>query len=77
MKPHPSVFAAALDAVGVDDPATAVYVGDRLHDDVFGAQQAGLRGVWRRSSSVPGWDVEPDAVVDSLTELLDVLDAWG
>jgi putative hydrolase of the HAD superfamily len=77
MKPHPSVFAAALDAVGVDDPATAVYVGDRLHDDVFGAQQAGLRGVWRRSSSVPGWDVVPDAVVDSLTELVDVLDAWG
>jgi putative hydrolase of the HAD superfamily len=77
MKPHPSVFAAALDAVGVDDPATAVYVGDRLHDDVFGAQQAGLRGVWRRSSSVPGWDVVPDAVVDSLTELLDVLDARG
>jgi putative hydrolase of the HAD superfamily len=77
MKPHPSVFAAALDAVGVDDPATAVYVGDRLHDDVCGAQQAGLRGVWRRSSSVPGWDVVPDAVVDSLTELVDVLDAWG
>jgi len=77
MKPHPSVFAAALAAVGVSDPATAVFVGDRLHDDVFGARTAGLRGVWRRNSFVPGYDVEPDAVIDTLSDLRDVLEAWG
>lgn len=77
MKPHPSVFAAALDAVGVHDPARAVFVGDRLHDDVFGARSAGMRGVWRRNAFVPGYDVEPDAVIDTLSDLIPVLDAWG
>jgi putative hydrolase of the HAD superfamily len=77
MKPHPSVFQAALAALGVDDPARAVFVGDRLHDDVFGARSAGLRGVWRRSSSVPGFEVEPDAVIDTLSDLLPLLEAWG
>lgn len=77
MKPHPSVFAAALEAVGVDDPARSVFVGDRLHDDVFGARAAGMRGVWRRNSFVPGHDVEPDAVIDTLSDLIEVLDRWG
>jgi putative hydrolase of the HAD superfamily len=36
MKPHPAAFAALLDAVGTS-PDTAVFVGDRLHDDVAGA----------------------------------------
>jgi putative hydrolase of the HAD superfamily len=76
-KPHPEAFGAVLDGLGVDDPARAVFVGDRLYDDVFGAQSAGLRGVWVRSSYTPPWDVEPDAVIDSLPELLAVVDEWS
>ena len=34
-----------MEAVGVSDPARCVYVGDRLFDDVWGAQQAGMRTV--------------------------------
>jgi putative hydrolase of the HAD superfamily len=77
MKPHPSVFAAALEQLGVDEPTRAVFVGDRLHDDVFGGRQAGLRTVWRRNDLVPRFDVEPDAVIDALSELPGVLDGWG
>jgi putative hydrolase of the HAD superfamily len=77
MKPHRSVFEAALAAVGVDDPARAVFVGDRLHDDVFGAKAAGMRGVWRRSTFVPGYDVEPDATIDALAELPGLVESWG
>ena len=77
MKPHPSVFEEALRQLGVADPARAVFVGDRLHDDVFGARQVGLRAVWRRNDLVPPFDVEPDAVIDALSELADVLDRWG
>ena len=44
-KPSPHAFRAAMDAVGVDRPGRCVYVGDRLFDDVWGAQQAGLRAV--------------------------------
>lgn len=69
MKPHPSVFAAALDALDVADPARAVFVGDRPYDDIFGAQRAGLRTVLRASPHVPPYDVVPDAVISTLVEL--------
>ena len=75
-KPHPSAFLAALDALGVDDPANAVFVGDRPFDDIHGARQAGMRTVLRRNEGVPGYDVEPDAVIDRLTELVPLLACW-
>jgi putative hydrolase of the HAD superfamily len=77
MKPHPSVFVAALAAIGIDDPTTAVFVGDRLHDDVFGAQRAGLHAVWIRNDLVPGYEVEPDATIDALRDLPDAIDRLG
>jgi putative hydrolase of the HAD superfamily len=76
MKPHPSVFHAALEAVGVDDPSAAVFVGDRPHDDVFGAKQVGMRAVLRPNPAVPGYDVEPDGVIASLPELVTLVDDW-
>jgi putative hydrolase of the HAD superfamily len=44
MKPHPSIFSAALRLVDVA-PADAVMVGDSLRHDVEGAIRAGMRGV--------------------------------
>jgi len=44
MKPHPSIFSAALQLVNVA-PAEAVMVGDSLRHDVEGAMRAGMRGV--------------------------------
>jgi putative hydrolase of the HAD superfamily len=76
VKPHPAAFNALLDAVGVA-PREAVFVGDRLHDDVWGAKLLGMRGVWVRNDAVPFYDVEPDGVVDSLTELVALLDGWA
>jgi putative hydrolase of the HAD superfamily len=75
-KPHPSAFAEVLDAVGVQDPARAVFVGDRPYDDVFGALQSGLRGVLRTNPMVPSYDVEPTAVIGSLPELLPLIARW-
>lgn len=77
VKPHAEAFAAALRAVGVDDPSRAVFVGDRPFDDVHGAKSNGLRAVLRRNAFVPGYDVEPDAVIDTLPELLPLVDSWG
>ena len=85
VKPHPEAFAAALDAVGVTDPGRAVYVGDRPFEDVHGAQAAGLRAVLVPHSDIPldqqvaghgRDDVVPDAVVQRLGDLLDVVDGW-
>jgi putative hydrolase of the HAD superfamily len=80
-KPHPEAFAAALRAVDVDDPAAAVYVGDRPYEDVHGAQRAGLRAVLVPHSDIPPdqqvpVDVQPDAVVQRLLDLLEVVDGW-
>ena len=79
-KPSPHAFAAAMDAVGVSDPARRVYVGDRLFDDIWGARNAGLRAVQVPHSTIPAEQVghtegEPDAVVESLTEVLEVVRA--
>jgi putative hydrolase of the HAD superfamily len=80
-KPHPEAFRAALDAVGVDDPATAVFVGDRPFDDVHGAKSAGLRAVLLPHSDIPEVqkgpvEGEPDAVIQRLSDLVAVVDAW-
>jgi putative hydrolase of the HAD superfamily len=68
-KPHPSTFAHVLESLGLT-PARTVYVGDRPIDDVWGAQLAGMRAVWRAHRFAPPLDgVVPDAVIRSLAEL--------
>lgn len=76
-KPHPDAFNAALAAVGVADPTRAVYVGDRLFDDVHGAQRVGMRAVLRPNEHVPAFEVHPDAVITRLSELLPIVDDWN
>jgi putative hydrolase of the HAD superfamily len=75
MKPHPSAFEALLGAVGTT-AERAVFVGDRRYDDIGGAQALGMRTVWIRNDAVPGHDVQPDATIEELPELLDVVDRW-
>jgi len=45
-KPHPEAFGAALRAVRVDDPRSAVFVGDRPYDDISGAAAVGMRTIF-------------------------------
>lgn len=80
-KPDERAFRAAMDAVGVTDPERCVYVGDRLFDDVYGAQSAGLRAIHIPHSNIPDeqrghTEGEPDAVVRELSEIVDVIEAW-
>ncbi|HUG56382.1 MAG TPA: HAD family hydrolase [Candidatus Limnocylindrales bacterium] len=77
-KPHPAIFARALEIAGVA-PDEVMHVGDRLWEDVWGAKRAGLRAVWRR---IPGAeqrpvDVEPDLTLDgTLHELPRAVAPW-
>lgn len=80
-KPSPQAFRAAMDAVGVDDPARCVYVGDRLYDDVHGAKTAGMRAIHIPHSTIPAsqrghTEGEPDAVVERLAEIHQVVSRW-
>ncbi|MCD4685787.1 MAG: HAD family hydrolase [Anaerolineae bacterium] len=77
-KPHGEVFQMSLDALDLQ-PDEAIYVGDRLYFDVWGAQQAGLRGVWieQHYHFLPkGMTVTPDATIQTLPALLDVIKPW-
>ena len=75
-KPDARIFLHTLKALG-EDPAHAVFVGDRLNDDVVGAQAVGMRTILTREfrQEDPG-DVRPDAVVQKLAEIPDVLASW-
>lgn len=86
VKPRREVFQRALDGLGAD-PARCVFVGDNLHADVGGAAACGMGTVHIRRwlgdalhcDTLPAeGDVAPDAVVDELGALPDMLRArWG
>lgn len=74
-KPNAEIFQHVLDALGVA-PEHAIFVGDSPREDVRGAQGIGMRAVWVRSAEFPLGDVQPDAVIGELPELLPLLDQW-
>jgi HAD superfamily hydrolase (TIGR01458 family) len=80
-KPAPAFFAAAVGELGVD-PGRVLMVGDDIHADVLGAQDAGLSGVLVRTgkfrpSDLEGNAMEPDHVLDGIGQLPDLLRSQG
>jgi putative hydrolase of the HAD superfamily len=74
-KPHPDIFRRILGVLGVE-PQEAVFVGDKLREDVYGPKELGMRAVLTRqfrSEDVDPAKGTPDAVIDSLAELLPYL----
>lgn len=69
-KSHPSIFHAALAALGTA-PRDAVYVGDTLLDDVQGARAAGMDVVWINptGAATAVGDEAPTYTVRELTEI--------
>ena len=86
-KPSPEIFERALKALDVD-ASRAIFVGDLLDLDVKGAKNVGIKAILieRKTSLTDSpksfvWKpreenayVEPDRVITSLRELLDVLE---
>jgi FMN hydrolase / 5-amino-6-(5-phospho-D-ribitylamino)uracil phosphatase len=80
-KPHPEAFRAAMDAVGVTEPESCVFVGDRTYDDISGAKAVGMRAVFVPHSDIPAVqqvpvDVHPDGVLHRLSDLPDLIAGW-
>ena len=74
MKPHPSIFRAALALVGAD-PSESVMVGDSMTHDIEGARRVGMSGVLiARSSSSPERAAGDVPVIRSLNELPELLE---
>jgi putative hydrolase of the HAD superfamily len=68
LKPHPSIFKAALELMCVS-PDEAVMVGDSIAHDIVGAHQAGMRGILLARGDMPSLGRHDVAVIRSLAEL--------
>ena len=81
LKPHPSIFAAALAQIGAG-PGESVMVGDSLPHDIAGARRVGMQGVLVKRSAqgveedlVPPADFADVPVIRTLRELPPLLRA--
>lgn len=73
MKPHRSIFEAALQDARVN-AADAVMVGDSLKADIEGARAAGMRGILLRRSCEQPASLAPDiSLITTLYDLRDIL----
>jgi 2-haloalkanoic acid dehalogenase type II len=78
-KPHPHIFATALEALETQ-PSKAAMIGDTLGADILGANNAGMFSIWvTRRAAVPANrahsdTIKPDAVIRTLDELPDLLE---
>ena len=76
-KPSPRIFEMALRELGLRSAECAM-IGDDLYNDVGGAQAAGIKGILIRTGKYrplyeTSSEVVPDLVIDSLTEVSDLL----
>jgi putative hydrolase of the HAD superfamily len=73
-KPDPRIFRVALERLG-SDPAETVFVGDRLYDDISGAEAVGMRAILTRQfRQEDDPDYQPDAVIEHIGELPEALE---
>jgi putative hydrolase of the HAD superfamily len=74
-KPDPRLYRTTMERLGTKSPQ-AVFVGDRLRDDIAGARAVGMLAVltrqFRREEPEPSI-AEPDVIIDRLTDLPAIL----
>jgi putative hydrolase of the HAD superfamily len=77
LKPHPAIFGAALDSLRIGADET-VMVGDNPRADVQGGQGVGIKSILRQlaDGSNQYHSATPDATIDTLHDLLPILDVW-
>lgn len=78
LKPHPNIFAAALDCLGVK-PEETIFIGDNPVADIAGAQSVGMKAIIRvnhPAKSLISGLIVPDAAINTLHELPAILDEW-
>ena len=72
-KPDPAIFERALALLDAT-PGHTVMVGNSLTSDIAGGAAAGMRTIWLNRQCAPPEDgIQPDAKIESPTELIDLL----
>jgi HAD superfamily hydrolase (TIGR01549 family) len=77
-KPHPAIYQDVLERLDVA-PQHAVFIGDRLREDVMGPKALGMRAVLThqfRQEDPSTSPVPPDAVIARLAELPLLVERW-
>jgi putative hydrolase of the HAD superfamily len=72
-KPHPAIFERALEVLDVE-PERALFVGDRLYEDVRGAAEVGMttvQALWFRADEHPD-GAEPDHQAFTQLDVLNI-----
>jgi len=75
-KPHPAIFERLLAELDVS-PGEAMFVGDKVREDVVGPKELGMRAVLTHQFRQEGFEdaeFQPDIVIESLPELVPYVD---
>ena len=73
-KPDPRIYHDGLARLSIDEPSTAMMVGDNPASDIDGAKRVGMRAVWvRRGRKYPQGLKQPDYVIDGVIEVTDLI----
>ena len=72
-KPHPEPFESVCETLSIPAEST-LYVGDSLSYDIAGAHGAGLQAAWCPRTPSDRERYQPEFVLESPEELVDVLD---
>ena len=64
-KPNPEIFNIVLDELEIE-PTETVHVGDSVESDMYGAQKAGITGIWIKT---PGQDPWSGYAINNICEL--------
>jgi NagD protein len=80
-KPNPLMMRAALNRIQAHSETT-VMVGDRMDTDIVSGLEAGLRTILvgtgsTRPDDVPRFPYQPTKVVDSVADLVDLVQEWA
>ena len=73
-KPDPWIYWDALRRLTIEEPTDALMVGDNPTSDIDGAKRVGMRAAWvRRGRDYPEGLERPDYVIESVTEVSDLI----
>ncbi|WP_461865769.1 HAD family hydrolase [Thermococcus sp.] len=72
IKPEPKIFLYVIEQLGIE-PKDAMMIGDSLQQDVYGAKNIGMTGVWINRKNEKGYNFA-DFEIKTLHELRKILE---
>ncbi|MBI4318781.1 MAG: HAD family hydrolase [Chloroflexi bacterium] len=77
-KPHPRIYYACLDALGVE-ARKAVFIGDRVREDVLGPQSLGMQALLTHQyrQEEPDGIARPARIVNRLADMIEFVEVLG